>query len=491
MVKIHRNTFHTRFYRWICVPLFVLFFLSTGQLHAGPKTDSLETALRKAEGKERLAILSKLVSFLRRPDPNKSKSYFDAFEKLYFELKEPLEYKSRYYHNKGEMHLRGANYKEAVRSLLLAVEWSEKNKEYDMLWASYNSLGGAYQEQADLNNTLVYFLKAYEVARSHLDEGSAAGSAINIGVIYGEQQQFKEALKYFRYSCNYHAKFGAGWGLGNCLNNIGQVHMLSGDADSALYYFTKAMGVWMKVSDDYGIAMTSFNLATLHLNAKRFEEAETEYLKSLAISEKINDQYGITQNLAALCSLYSDWEKDDKAQLYLQRSIEYSKKNNILASLRDSYRMQYRFLKKENDFKSALEAYENYFYWYDSLNNADKTKNLQELQSKFETADKEKEIIRQKAEIDKQQTQRNFLVAGIVLVLFSLALVFRNYRLKKKANVVITLQKEEVERQKALVDEKQKEILDSIQYARRIQQSLLPNERYIERVLQTRYNKKA
>ncbi len=490
MSKNRPETFPARLYRWLCVPLFALFFFSTAPMQAGRKTDSLETALLKTEGKERLEILTRLVSALRRPEPNKSKKYFEEFEKLYFELKEPEEYKSRYYHNKGEMHLRESNYKEAIRSLLLSVELADKKREYDLLWASYNSLGAAYQEQADLNNTLVYFLKAYEVARTHLDEGSAAGSAINLGVVYGEQQQFAEAIKYFRYSCNYHARTGAGWGYGNCLNNIGQVHMLSGHSDSAMHYFNKAMEVWVRVSDDYGMAMTCFNTATLHLNAKRFEQAETAFQKSLAISEKINDQYGITQNLAALFSLYFDWEKDDKAQLYLQRSIEYSKKNNILASLRDTYRMQYRFLKKKSDFKSALEAYENYFFWYDSLNNSEKTKNLQELQSKFETADKEKEIIRQKAEIDKQQIQQNFLVAGIALVLLSLILVFRNYRQKKKANVIITLQKEEVERQKILVEEKQKEILDSIHYAKRIQQSLLPNERFIERVLQMHYNKK-
>jgi hypothetical protein len=53
----------------------------------------------------------------------------------------------------------------------------------------------------------------------------------------------------------------------------------------------------------------------------------------------------------------------------------------------------------------------------------------------------------------------------------------------KKANKIITAQKMEVEQQKGLIEEKQKEIVDSINYARRIQRSILPTEKYIERNL--------
>ena len=55
--------------------------------------------------------------------------------------------------------------------------------------------------------------------------------------------------------------------------------------------------------------------------------------------------------------------------------------------------------------------------------------------------------------------------------------IFRSYRQKKKANEIIA-------QQKILVEEKQKEVLASIEYAKRIQQSLLPTEKYIEKNLE-------
>ena len=59
-------------------------------------------------------------------------------------------------------------------------------------------------------------------------------------------------------------------------------------------------------------------------------------------------------------------------------------------------------------------------------------------------------------------------------------MVFRSYRLKKKDNVIIEGQKKEVEQQKNIIEEKQKEILDSIHYAKRIQTALLANKEMLK-----------
>jgi type VI protein secretion system component VasK len=76
-----------------------------------------------------------------------------------------------------------------------------------------------------------------------------------------------------------------------------------------------------------------------------------------------------------------------------------------------------------------------------------------------------------------------FIVTGLLMVATLAIFIWRGYRQKQKANVIITKQKQEVEEQKHLIEEKQKEILDSIQYARRIQRSLLTSEKYIARHL--------
>jgi len=462
------------------IPFFLIFFIFIFSF-AKVNVDSLEKLLPAVSGEKKLEVLDKLIQNYRRTDPNKCKEYFIQFEKLFLQFGEPSDYKAPFYHNKGEALMRDGNYPDAVTYLQKAIKISSAEKKYDRLWMSYNSVGSAYQEQGNITQALNYFLRAYKAADEHLEEGEAAGSAINLGVMYCEQGQFEEGLKYFQLSKEYHQKSGAGWGLGNCLNNIGQAHMLLGNNDSASYYFEKAMDVWQKVSDDYGIAMTNFNMGTLNFNLKKFDKAELQFLKSYEISEKINDQYAITQNLSALGSLYFELGKEAKGMEYLKKSIEFSEKNNILASVRDNYKTAYQFYKKKGDYQKALNSHEDFFFWYDSLNNAEKNKNLQKLQSQFETEKKEKEIEKQKAEIitkdleiSKSFTRMLMLSGGLVIVFVVAIFIFINLRQKQKANKEISQQKHEIEIQKKIVEEKNKDITDSINYSKRIQEAMLP-----------------
>jgi len=54
-------------------------------------------------------------------------------------------------------------------------------------------------------------------------------------------------------------------------------------------------------------------------------------------------------------------------------------------------------------------------------------------------------------------------------------------RANEKFEENILSRKKETEEQKHLVEEKQKEILDSIHYAKRIQSALLANDKYIDK----------
>jgi hypothetical protein len=105
------------------------------------------------------------------------------------------------------------------------------------------------------------------------------------------------------------------------------------------------------------------------------------------------------------------------------------------------------------------------------------------MQTKYETEKKEKELIKSKADSEKQAVIRNTFIAGFIFMILLATLIFRGYRNKQKLNVLVTAEKHKVEMQKELLEEKQKEILDSIHYAKRIQDSLLPSEISMDRNL--------
>jgi hypothetical protein len=93
-----------------------------------------------------------------------------------------------------------------------------------------------------------------------------------------------------------------------------------------------------------------------------------------------------------------------------------------------------------------------------------------------------KDIIAKEA-LKQKEKERNYFIIGFSLLAIFAFILFRGYKQKQRANELITFQKQ-------LLEQKQKEIIDSIEYAKRIQLSILPNENYIHKNIK-RLNKKA
>ena len=109
--------------------------------------------------------------------------------------------------------------------------------------------------------------------------------------------------------------------------------------------------------------------------------------------------------------------------------------------------------------------------------------------SKIETLNKESRLKKLEAkqkqeELSKQKFIRNLFIGGFSLLILLVFLVFRSLQQNKKANKIITAQKEEVESQKHIVEHKNREILDSITYAKRIQSAILPQPKLVKEFLE-------
>jgi hypothetical protein len=148
------------------------------------------------------------------------------------------------------------------------------------------------------------------------------------------------------------------------------------------------------------------------------------------------------------------------------------------------------------NYPGAYSKFKMYIVYRDSLVNEGNTKKITQSQmqykfNKISAADsvrnanekevKTEQINAQNAQIEQEQAQRYVLYGGILLVILFSGFLFSRFKVTQKQKVII-------EMQKSIVDEKQKEILDSIHYAKRIQQSLLPSDKYIEKNLK-RLNK--
>ena len=200
--------------------------------------------------------------------------------------------------------------------------------------------------------------------------------------------------------------------------------------------------------------------------------------KALKILQEVGDQNGIARNLGNIGIIYSKQKKNTEAEKHLVKAIAICDEIGMLNEKMDFEIILSEVYMTLGDYKKAFQHYKSYSIAHDSIFNMEKDKELTSKQLNYEFEKKQAEVeIKTKAEKEKTQAVSHethkkqqviiFSVACILLIviIFSISLYSR-FRITKKQNVII-------EHQKEMVEEKQKEIIDSMNYAKRLQRAIL------------------
>ncbi len=303
-------------------------------------------------------------------------------------------------------------------------------------------------------------------------------------------------------------------GIARCQNNLAYIYSDQSKKDLAFKYFNLALGTYRRINHQQGISYALSNIASVLDDMKQYDEAIKVNLQSLEIKKTMGDTVGMAGSYNNIADCYLRKKEIEKAveffhvaeQLYRKKnyktgicravsnlSVVYERMGdakNAIAYGKEAYRMAVELNSQESIKRSAeslasayamagqyKEAYEYHLIFYtpkDSIFNAENSRQVTEIQTKYDTEKKDKELILANADAREKSLQRNAFIVGFALMAVLLFFIFRSYRQKKKDNI-------EIRRQKHVIEEKQKEILDSIHYAKRIQRSLLANEKYIHR----------
>ncbi|MGZ4044454.1 MAG: tetratricopeptide repeat protein [Bacteroidia bacterium] len=319
----------------------------------------------------------------------------------------------------------------------------------------YNGIANVYYDQQNHFKALQYFLKTEALIDPTYGDGNKSTVYLNLGLVYSEIGKFDSAMRFFNKSLSIREKKGNKAALADVYTNMGVGYSSMGKTDTALSYLFKAAAIYEEKNNEYYLGIVYTNIGDAYLLNKNYREAEKYLLKGLFFSEKINDREGLKTSYATLSDLYALTKQFEKAFVYNRRYVEVK----------------------------------------DSLLSQHNQNQINEIQTKYETDKRDKEIellnkdkLLRESVIEKQNAQRMAFIIGIVFLLVFLFIVAGSYHRKQRDNKIIMRQKEEVEKQKSIiemqkkdVEEKQKEVMDSINYAQRIQRTLLPSEKYIEK----------
>lgn len=313
-----------------------------------------------------------------------------------------------------------------------------------MLADVYLERGNFFINVGDLKKALDYFLKELNI-RKFKDKYDPMlyGVYNNLGIVYAQSNNLNKAEEYFRYALSESIKQNAIQGIGNGYNNIGILRIMRGELDSALYFILKGKEYRVKLNDMGNLSGSYNNIAAYYKTIKKYPLAIRYADTSFSIASKIHLKNELIEVLQTYYEIYNEM----------------------------------------GDYKQALKYYIDRQNILQEIQNENIDKKISEYQSGYELEKKEKELYESKSQLmlkeekeNKQKVKINLLL--VILILFGTGIIIVVNRNKKirAANAIISEQKLKVEEQKQIIEEKHKDITDSINYAQKIQNALIISE---------------
>jgi len=399
--------------------------------------------------------------------------------------------------NIGIVYASQGKYNEAVLYFEQAVEIFEElgNTKY----VSYISgnIGIIYENQGKNDKAIFYYQKVLKVAEEEGDQSKMAISYHNIAGIHAAQQSYDLAIDYFKKAIKLHEETGDTRRISSSYNNIANVYKRIENYKKAKDYYEKSLVITKKNEDKRGEAMIYNNIGLIYKNEGFYSRAINYFKKASVLYEEMEDLGGKARVIGSMASLYNMMADTTgnksyykKAIFYADKALKIAIKIGELSKQQGLYNNLMHSYNKIGDYKKAFNYAELYNQIKDSLFNEEKTKAIQEMETRYQAEKKQFEIdklekykelkieiiARKEAENKKQRLLMISFIAGFVIIVIFSAFLYRLFLQKKRANVLINRQKEIVESQK-------KHITDSIVYAQRIQQAILPSQELIENVL--------
>lgn len=383
-------------------------------------------------------------------------------------------------------------YEELGKDSLALVNFSKaeliatKNGLEYVLGNIYNNYGTFYAKRGDYKTCLEYFIKALRIWEKNKWTTDISMQYGNIGTLYQIMGKYDEALLYSRKSLALSYSISDSSNIAANLNDIGLLYLNKNNIDSGIFYLNKAYNLSIRRKFNKVTANSIMNLSGAYEAKGDFKKA----LYYLRLAQATKSGYGKAMYLQDVSSLQAKLKNYDSAIYYARSSISEANKIGALFIVKEAYLNLATTYKFKKNVDSCYKYAMLHAALKDTLLNQEKQNVMAELSVKYETENKlltiknlELEKGYQDIQLNEEKMQKYTVIGALIIFIIISILIFNRFQVTKRQKTIIEIQKREVEHQKHLIEDKNKEIMDSISYAKRIQTAILPPNRLIKEYL--------
>lgn len=368
---------------------------------------------------------------------------------------------------------------------------AKKNKREKIESFVHQNLAMVYQNEGNYERAITENIEAIRIQEKIKNMPVVADLKNNIAVIYIKQKDYVMAEKYLQDATADFKKINAPGTMGFIYQNLGLIENNKGNVAKSAQHYHSALNEFVISNNLFGQSEIYGNLSLVFLNQNQPDSAKLYTAKALSLAKNLNSLVSVFTAYINYSNIFIRHFNSPKLALtYLDSAAALTEVYSL-----PEYRMGYlqQLVQYELAFGNKTKGFElmdSFLGLKDSLLSLENMELIKNINAKYETEKKDLQIKNQSLEISAKEkaneAKNKILIIGTICLLAVLIFAFiayNNFKKTQKANIIINsqkqqveLQKEEIETQKLIVEEKQKEILDSIHYAQKIQSAVLTGE---------------
>ena len=354
----------------------------------------------------------------------------------------------------GKLHSMQGDYNKGILFLRAALEMYRKLDNKTGMATAFNSIGVAYYLLDDYNEALRFYKRAVEMYKQTGQRIKTANTLNNIANIYVQKNDYEQAIRLLGESREIYTSLEYKRGLARNSNDLGKLYLKMGEPDKALNAQKESLELFKDLNNQFRIAGAYSNIGDIYYQQEQADKALEFYEESLRFSEKATNNFIIARSLIKIGTVYLMQEKYEEAIDILEKSNKRAQDINAKKLQIDALLNLSEAYEKSGDDEKALDHYILYKAVKDSTFNTEKNKQLVEMQTRYETAEKEREIERltkeqalHEATIARQKQVRYTIAFALLFVFITLFAIYIRYQSRRRINI----QKQQIEyEQKAL-----------------------------------------
>ena len=431
--------------------LFSFFFL-----FARAQADSLLFVLEHAPLNDKARICNELSAIFQKTDSARSMKYAREALSLASLNNQPGECSDSWF-NMGECLYCFEEFVKARDFYSKSFEFAKTVADSIRMGEILNTWALTYYFSSEYDLAIGMQMEALRYLNSADREEIRARVYSNIGMVYSRLGDFRKNISYCRKAVAINKKNGDIFRAAFDYNGMGIAYYSLGMPDSAGYFYRLALKGFQSANDRDKVAATLSNLANVLVDkGDSMEKAMDYFQQALDVFEELSDVRNAAFVIESQGAAYLKMGNAKKAIETLHPGLELAKKHRLGYFIHQAYYGDISgAYEKTGKIQEAFDAYKLHRIYLDSLRQEERIKQVNELETKFETERKEEEIRRLHAEkelasvqIQEEKTMRTFMSVLLALTLAIVAYVSYAYFSKRKTNRILKQKNEQIENQK-------------------------------------------